>query len=60
MDPVLAIGLANIVAKLVMQYLERNPNATEEEVKAHIAQNLPLILESIQVIKDEMSKYGGG
>ncbi len=59
MDPILLIGLANVVAKMVMDYMNRNPNATEEEVKAHIAENLPLIQASIKTIQEEIEKYGG-
>jgi hypothetical protein len=57
MDPVLILGLANIVAKLVVQFMTANPNATQAEVDAHIAANLPLIQASIDVIQAEMAKY---
>jgi t-SNARE complex subunit (syntaxin) len=57
MDPILILGLANIVAKLVMQYIEANPNATQEEVNAHIAANLPRLLATIQIIQAEIAQY---
>lgn len=57
MDPILIIGLANIVAKLVMQFMQANPNATQEEVDAHIVANLPRLQASIQVIQAEMAQY---
>jgi hypothetical protein len=57
MDPVIIIALANIVAKLVVQFMQANPNATQEEVDAHIAANLPLIQASIVVIQAEIAKY---
>jgi len=57
MDPVVIIGLANIVAKLVFQFMQANPNATQAEVDAHILANLPIIQASIDTIQAEMAKY---
>lgn len=57
MEATTIIILANIISKLVFQFIQTNPNATQEEVDKMIATNIPLIQQTIIILQAEMAKY---
>jgi len=57
MEATTIIILANIISKLVFQFMQANPGATQEEVDKMIATNIPLIQQTIIILQAEMAKY---